>query len=277
MGCCVSTNNTSPPPKTPHISNSSSSTKQNGNSESPPPTYPLPEEETVKEVLSETPTIPKHPSPPIPRFHENHQNESQFKKTADQKKHHQNGTFFKKPFMAFGNDELSEVSSEICSTLSENVSVSTTITEKRENNGDGNDEFRETQWSPPVRFMNRSFSGDVKREKTVGKSPGRRSEPSPSRNGPGSSYGRRKDSGESSGRRSRSPVMRTDKRSSKTGLGGSQSSRKTDKSPGRVGSGSGEGIRKVDEGKESEGITWPPTSNELLENPLVSLECFIFL
>lgn len=83
--------------------------------------------------------------------------------------------------------------------------------------------------------------------------PGRRS-------GPG--YDRRSDGiGESSRRRSGFPVMYTDSWSTETG-----------KYPGRVGSGLGDGTRKVDEGN-----TWPPTSNELLENPPISLECFIFL
>lgn len=167
--------------------------------------------------------------------------------------------------------------SEICSTQSESVSVSTALTEKMENKGDCNDEFRETQRRSPARFKNQPFSGEVKRENIVGRSPGRRSDPSPSRNRPGPCYGRRMDSGESSGRRSRSPVIRADSWSSKTGLDGCKSSRKMDKSPGRVGFGSGERIRKVEEETESEENTWPPTNNELLENPHVSLECFIFL
>ncbi|KAK6154705.1 hypothetical protein DH2020_008953 [Rehmannia glutinosa] len=197
MGCFVSTNNTSQPQKIPNIS---SSTKQNGNGKSPPPTCPLPEEETVKEVLSETTTIR--------RFHENHRNDSRFIKRhdddfADEKKIHQNGTVFKEKSM--GN--------------------------------------------------------------TVGKYSGRISEPDSGLNRPGPGYGMRKDIGESSGRRSSSRVMCTDSWSAKTGLVGGQS-------PGRVEFGSGERTRKVDEGGK---ITWTPTSNELLENPLVSLECFIFL
>lgn len=64
---------------------------------------------------------------------------------------------------------------------------------------------------------------------------------------------------------------------SKRGMGGSKSSRKTGNSPGRVGHGSGERIRKGEEVGESEEITRPPTNNDLLENSLVSLECFIFL
>ncbi|KAL0353107.1 UNVERIFIED_CONTAM: hypothetical protein Sangu_0892000 [Sesamum angustifolium] len=282
MGCCVST--AAAPPKPPRVSDSKTAAKHTGiSSKSPPPTNPVLEEETVKEVLSETPAIPNHPSPLIPKFQENRQRESpfikaapllpDFSRTAHDKKH-QNGGVCKKPFMAFSNDDLSEEVSEICSTHSESVSISTTITEKREN-----DELRELRQRSPARYRNRSISGEVKKDKTVGRSPGRKSEPSPSRvrPGTGSGYGRRRDGGESSGRRSRSPVTRTESGASKTGLTRSQSARKTGKSPGRVGSGLGERIRKADEGKESGDGKWPPTSNESLENPLVSLECFIFL
>ncbi|KAK4439925.1 hypothetical protein Salat_0327400 [Sesamum alatum] len=281
MGCCVSTNNSSAPPKPPRVSVSKTAAKHTGiSSKSPPPTHPVLEEESVKEVLSETPAIPTHPSP-IPKFQENRHHESPFIKaapllpdftrTAAHDKKLQNGGNCKKPFTAFSHDDLSEEVSEICSTHSESVSISTTITEKREN-----DELRELRQRSPARYRNRSLSGEVKKDKTVGRSPGRKSEPSPSRVSPGigSGYGRRRDSGESSGRRSRSPVTRTDSGASKTGITRSQSARKTGKSPGRVGSGLGERIRKADEGKESK---WPPTNNESLENPLVSLECFIFL
>ncbi|PIN04336.1 hypothetical protein CDL12_23125 [Handroanthus impetiginosus] len=246
MGCCASTNRTSPPQNSPRISNS-------GDSKSPPPSYPSIEEETVKEVLSETPTITT--------FHKNHQNQSQFIKTVgssgktDERKHHPNGAILKKPFRAFGNDELSEVAS----THFGSASVST-ITETEENNGE---EFHEIRRRSPARLRNHSFSAEVKKEKTAGKYPGRKSAHSPCRNGPGPGRGRRRESSE---RMPRSPAMRT-------GMGSVSATRKT----GRVGFGSGERIRKVDEGKESGENTWLPTSNELLENPLVSLECFIFL
>ncbi|KAL7102915.1 hypothetical protein ACP275_08G147700 [Erythranthe tilingii] len=100
----------------------------------------------------------------------------------------------------------------------------------------------------------------------------RRSEQSTGQNRP--EHDRGMGSGERSGRRSRFPVMYSDSWSWERG---SQSSRKTDESLERVGSGLGERTRKVGEGKDSGGNTWPPTSNELLENPLMSLECFIFL
>ncbi|KAL2546852.1 Uncharacterized protein Fot_16085 [Forsythia ovata] len=96
--------------------------------------------------------------------------------------------------------------------LSENVSVSTSVTEKRENNENVN----EVRQSASVRLKNRSFSGEVKKEKTVEKTPRSGSDPSPGRarsghvirkNGP-IVHGR-KDSEEGSCRRSMSLVTRT--------------------------------------------------------------------
>ncbi|KAL6546625.1 hypothetical protein OROMI_022346 [Orobanche minor] len=283
MGCCLSTNTPSKHPQIPKISET---TPTNSNiSKSPPPTHPNPEEETVKEVLSEIRTIPKSPSP---RAQGTCQNESPFIKNPhllpDFSKVHQNGVVCKTPSTALNSDDVSEdVVSEICSTLGESesasVSVSTTVTEHREEKNDGESVEQFRQMSPAKR-KNSPFSGEVKRDRTVGRSPVRRSEPSPSRPRPrpvsGSGYGRKRESGEISGRRSRSPVARTDPGPSKMGPGWSPSARKTGRSPSRAGS--GERIRKVDgDRKDGGGNKEPPTSDETLENPLVSLECFIFL
>ncbi|KAK4361073.1 hypothetical protein RND71_020025 [Anisodus tanguticus] len=237
MGCCVSSNNNKLPPT---ISNSSQQS----------------EEETVKEVLSETPTTIQKPnlytnenSPKISSTI------SKFSNNTMKEKHH--------------NKYLSEEVSEICSsTLSE--------TEKQyvpEN---------DVQRSPAKYRNNRS----------VGSSPARISDPSPGRvrSGSGSGSGRdcrgpRKDNGECSGRRSRSPGMRTENGGYGSGLGRSPSVRKTGKSTGRVRSELGDRIRKMDErdyyygNNNGENKKWPPPTNgnESLENPLVSLECFIFL
>lgn len=232
--------NTKPPPsisKPPHTT-----------SKSPPPSHPLPEE-TVKEVLTES--VPKP-----------HRVSSPFIKSAPLLT--KNGTVYQ----PLPNEEPSEEVSEIYSTISESVSVS------------NDDMFREVRHKSPVKVKNRSYSGEVR---PVGRSPCRvrsepspgrvRSEPSPGRVRSGSGNGRRRENGESSGRRSRSPVTRVDSGSgsgSAKGLGRTQSTRRTGKSPSRVGSGPGDRVRRL--GQED-----PHTSNELLENPLVSLECFIFL
>lgn len=278
MGCCVSTTSKSAAPN-PYTS------------KSPPPSL---EEETVKEVLSETPAIPKQTTSIIPKFQENQQNKVPFIKYSpllpdfpeipDDKK--QNDGVLKKPFLDFNKDEASEEFSEICSTISESVSVSTSVTEKRENNENVN-AFRQ---SALPKLKNRSLSGEMTREKMMGKSPRRRSEPSPGRarsgpmtrrNGPTlPGWRESRDSGESSCRRSMSPVTRTHTVPEKTGLTHNQLVRRTGKSPCRVGSVLSERTQRLDAGNEitdSSESKWPPTSTESLENPLVSLECFIFL
>ncbi|KAL2495073.1 hypothetical protein Fot_38830 [Forsythia ovata] len=273
MGCCVSTTTKSAAPNSPIF-------KSKCNRKSPPAAQPLLEEETVKEVLSETPIIPKQPLSSIRRFQENRRKETPFIRadplTPDFSKvvykKQQNKTVLEKPYMVFNNDEISEEG------LSEAASVSTAFTEKRENN-DSIEDVKEVRQKSPAKFKNRSFSGEVKQDRAVKKSPVRRPESSPVRVGSGREspavYGKGKDIGERSGRRSRSPVTRTDSGPAKMGLDRSQSSRRTGKSPGRVGSGLGERHRKL--GEDNRDRKWPPTSNETLENPLVSLECFIFL
>ncbi|KAI3446980.1 hypothetical protein Pfo_003645, partial [Paulownia fortunei] len=50
-----------------------------------------------------------------------------------------------------------------------------TLTEKRENNSDRNDELHELRERSLSRIKKRSFSSELKREKTVGRSPSSRS------------------------------------------------------------------------------------------------------
>ncbi|KAL3615063.1 hypothetical protein CASFOL_040724 [Castilleja foliolosa] len=182
MGCCVSTNT---------IPNSKSSGKRNCTDQSPTATCPLPEKESIKEVLYETTTQKKS-------LHKNN----------DAKIHRQDDAVY-------------------------------------------------TAKTPPA----------------VGKSTGRGPGSFPGRNRPGLGNERIKCGGESSGRRSKSQVARTN-----TGLGGGQSSRKMTKSRDRVKYGSDEMIRKMDaEVREFTCTSATPTTKELLENTHVSLECFIFL
>ncbi|GER25414.1 RNA-binding KH domain-containing protein [Striga asiatica] len=256
MGCCISTASTSPKtPKFPKTAPINSSI-----SKSPPRIL---EEETVKEVLSEIRTVPKTPPG---RAHGAHRHfESPFVRNGpfppvNASKDPHNGV--RKPHPAFvgGGDDLSEdVGSEICSTLGECESVGTNPAEKGEEKGGG-----QIRQMSPARRRDAPFSSEVKRERPVGRSPVRRSDPSPGRarpgNGSGSGYGRRRDAGESSGRRSKSPVTRIDSGPMKTGSGLSPSARKTGKSPGRTGSGSGQRVRKLDEERTGGGDEkWPPT------------------
>ncbi|XP_059292336.1 uncharacterized protein LOC132045768 [Lycium ferocissimum] len=238
MGCCVSSNNDKLPPT---ISNSSQQS----------------EEETVKEVLSETPTTIQKPN--LYNTTENSLKKSSLpisKYSINMAQKH----IMKKPITTNNfnhpDDEVSEISD------------ATVTTEKQYAPEDDVTEFQKRS---PAKYRN---------QRSVGNSPARRSDPSPGRvrSGPG-----RRDNGECSGRRSRSPAMRVENGGYGSGLGRSPSGRKTGKSPGRVRSEMGDRIRMMDHerdyGNGGENKKWsPPTNgNESLENPLVSLECFIFL
>ncbi|KAK9267769.1 hypothetical protein L1049_010203 [Liquidambar formosana] len=289
MGCCLSTSNDSAPKKNQHSSvgaqkpGTDTSHVRRSNCKAPPPP-PSMEEETVKEVLSETPT----PKPKVEEEKKTHK--PVFQKIVEEEVEEEK--MEKKAPVA---EEISEVS-EIYSV---SESVSTTITERREDDevSREDEEVRQRVDRSPAKFpRNRSFSGDLagKRERVVGRSPARRPEPSPGRRNDGvvrSFHGRgggsqttarrrlvtdsqRRDCGESSGRRSRSPATRVDSGATRSGLGRSPSARRTGRSPGRAAAVPPETIRKV--GETSREGKWP-TANESLENPLVSLECFIFL
>lgn len=258
MGCCASSNRSSYSPSSPtktedsQLPRSSISQLKASENRAPPPL----EEETVKEVLSE---IPKW-KPILPKF-EAH-------KPIFEKLERESKPFFKA-------DEISEVS-EVCS-LSESMS---TITDRR----DDEEETRiRGNGSPAKMRKNRSFTGD-RRERTAGKSPAKRNVGSArgfqSRDQMGNMGTRnqphRRDAGENSGRRSRSPATRTDNGAMRSIVGRSPSARRMNQSPARDRTTAPEsGGRKI-ENSTMEG-KWPSTANESLENPLVSLECFIFL
>ncbi|XP_042519269.1 serine/arginine repetitive matrix protein 2 [Macadamia integrifolia] len=285
-----------------------------GISKSPPP-QPL-EEETVKEVLSETPTpkpsflnvetheIPppsflkiqtdKHSSPPTPSPPPPlppHPHPS-FPIKVEEAKMGSRKTLPPDPAV----EEISEVS-DMCS-LSESVST-TTIGEGRIDDGEVRQRVdRSPAKIPRKRPVGGEFTGRTERgEKTsparrFDQSPGRRNDnnatmkPSPVRHhhtrdmtgtggaytnrrrSPGSDGGVSRDPGEGSARRSRSPATRA-------GLGRSPSSRAV-RSPARIPALGPENGRKPEESRGDEG-NWNWPANESLENPLVSLECFIFL
>ena len=251
MGCCVSTNRSYSSPSSNPREPPLRSTAKGSENRAPPP-----EEETVKEVLSETPKWK-------PKFDAEKPTEAQ---VTDEKE-----KLFIKP------EEISEVS-EVCS-VSESVSTLADEESRQRVNG-----------SPTKVRKARSFSGELgtRRERTAGKSPARRAEQSPGRrnagsvrvvqmgNGVSGNQPRRRDAGENSGRRSRSPATRTDSGAARSIVGRSPSARRTNQSPARVRAAAAEsGGRKL-ENSNMEG-KWPSSANESLENPLVSLECFIFL
>ncbi|XP_022724419.1 uncharacterized protein LOC111281087 [Durio zibethinus] len=295
MGCCVSTNRGPPREKEADLQQGLESFQQKPSLESraPPPSA---EEETVKEVLSETPKA-KAPTAHIFIPQEKEKKKTQIEKPAFvkiQEKECLNFNINTEPKSPVVEESASEDVSEICS-VSLNESFST-ITDRRDE-----EEVRQQKVSrSPAR------SGSTNR--VVGRSPTRKLDQSPGRkngvvNG-GSSVRLvqsreppvrqgsrtdlpRKDPGESSRRRSRSPAVNT------TVRGRSPSGRRTNQSPGRVRRDPREcGNSKKVEQKQQHGTTtamegkWPSSNNnvattsapnESLENPLVSLECFIFL
>ncbi|XP_027338122.1 uncharacterized protein LOC113852064 [Abrus precatorius] len=269
MGCCVSSNrsslSTSSPTRSKACQAPRSSTK--GLENRAPPL----EEETVKEVLLETPKW----QPSVAKF------EAEKPKSFEKFEGGDSKLVEKSLNKA---DEISEVS-EVCS-LSESVST-TTFTEEETRH-------QRVSRSPAKVRNNRSLSGDfgARRDRTAGKSPARRSEQSPGKRNVGSvrivqsrdqmgnggigNQHRRRDAGENSGRRSRSPATRTDNGATRSVVGRSPSARRTNQSPGRVRTAAPGSVGRKMENSSMEG-KWPSSSNESLENPLVSLECFIFL
>ncbi|KAL6991005.1 hypothetical protein U1Q18_009126 [Sarracenia purpurea var. burkii] len=276
MGCCASTNfkATSASQKHRHFSASRSDVSLHPQAAQPPPSPPPPpEEETVKEVLSETPAT----KPPVPKSEDEERKGVSSSRPALNKIHEKEEKIVEKKMPLMLTEEVSEIS-EICS-LSESVS---TVTEKRENE---DREVNQRVDRSPAKFRNLAFSSERNERAASGKSPARRFEPSPSRVRSVSgkerrtlaTNGRRWDSGESSGRRSRSPATRgTEGGGPRAARGRSPSAGKTRKSPGRVRADPPEKTRKIEESKEI-AESPAPTANESLENPLVSLECFIFL
>lgn len=166
--------------------------------------------------------------------------------------------------------------SEIDSTMSETISTTTL---------DDDDIYRRKMIEKsPSKSRTRS---QVPRELLPKKSPVRGKDQSPGRvrmvperNGRGPGFGsssrQRPGSGNESAARSRSPVNRNvtgGGSGSRNEIGRSLSGRRTGKSPGRVGSDLHERVRKPG----SKRFVTDSNNDESLENPLVSLECFIFL
>ncbi|KAM1004951.1 hypothetical protein ACFX13_005125 [Malus domestica] len=323
MGCCLSTaaagkSSALGDQKHRHslVGNEESRSGAARESGGPPPV----DVETVKEVLSETPKPKPKPLPqssPPPLFkHEPVLDRDQEKRAASDEEELPVFVSLKTKLdpekieqkipicnnNGGGGGEISEVS-EICS-LSESMSA-TTVTR------DDDEEVHQrlVNRSPMKLRQNRDSSTGQRRDRVVGKSPTRRTESSPGRrygpNGAGSmrlvqsrepgpgqqpmsrrgprTESNRRDPGDSSGRRSRSPATRiTDGGGvNRANAGRSPSARRSGKYPTRTAIGpidsssSGPTRRVVEEPNKEEG-TWP-TTNESLDNPHVSLECFIFL
>lgn len=233
MGCFLSKNKPTPSTKFHQISSSSNRT--------PPPV----DVETVKEVLSETPT--------------------------------------QTPFLKMESESIKNVSTHMSKPSYEDNDI---------------DVFRRKiiERSPSKARNRNQYSGELQPARKSparpkDQSPGRvRSDPrpDPERVGRGPGFGstgrQRPGSGNLSGARSRSPGKRMV--TGGCGSGGrneierSLSARRTGKSPGRVGSDLNDRGRRPElkSGRvREESNRFTTNSDESLENPLVSLECFIFL
>lgn len=195
---------------------------------------------------------------------------------------------------------VSEVASQLSELCTESESFSTattvTVTEKREDEAISKPCSREGttihKWNQsPSRKRPHAADGNVNagRERRV-KSPARRPEPSPEKKVKGGSRlvrgresgamgnrklnagsaGLRRDSGEGSGRRSRSPsCVRTVAGNCKVGVVGGRK-----QTPSPV---DGVEMVKKSESEEVEEKNDIVSQGESIENPHVSMECFIFL
>ncbi|KAG1368170.1 hypothetical protein COCNU_14G006380 [Cocos nucifera] len=264
---------------------------------SPPPPEPeASQEETVKEVLSETPK-PKA----RPREEGIEEEEVGFDKVLK-------GGPGVNPIKG-GYDEISEENSEVCS-MSEGFSASTMATDKRVEEGDAEEVEGEARGGsekrPPAKFQRkRSVSGEIPRNRERGAGCGSgRSSPSPVKRREGA-VGRtysaretgqgkaarcrvpagdafRRDPGERSGRRSVSPAAKraAEMRSATAGsqcrlvpASGANGRSPPLRIPPQAAAADDEDGRRAEEGSSGDG----GEGKESLENPLVSLECFIFL
>ncbi|KDP24174.1 hypothetical protein JCGZ_25831 [Jatropha curcas] len=297
MGCCISSkaktdphhprtlNHRSPPkPLTPEP-------KRSHVAVTPPP--PSLEEETVKEVLSETP-IPKPPQTQTTPLTQ--QKIAETPTVQEPKSQPQTFTNNKRIKEEKDEEEVErtpEVSqaSELCSldtysTATTATTTTTTVTEIRE---DEVTSKKRVNRSPAKVPRKRPYNGERERGPKL---PARMERPpvkrelsgqarSGQRNNVGSSRVGR-DLGERSGRRSRSPATRTSASGALKGraggspwkLNGKSLTAKSGDKPVEEGEGS-EG-KKVEK-SENDNVSMQQQGNESLDNPLVSLECFIFL
>ncbi|KAK9681867.1 hypothetical protein RND81_10G033200 [Saponaria officinalis] len=243
MGCCVSTHDKNK--SNPTLSSLEKTHPFSCSSKSPPKI----DEETVKEVLSETPKPKPEPEPePKPGLApgiDGHKNVEQ--------------PTNKSPFLVhklkFLEEDTSEEVSEVCS-LSESISKHTLgdqqIQRQRVYKPQGQNSHFIHKNNYNYNYNN--ISNHNVQLRNHGRSPIRRVDPSPTRR-----YSGPVRVGPSLTRRSSSPVTRPN-------VGRSSSVGRNGLSPGRV---------RLARGPEEEDEWAGP--EESLENPLVSLECFIFL
>lgn len=259
MGCCVSTNNTT----------TSSTLRRLHDPPKPKPKPLIPrdkpsesnttiEEETVKEVLSETskwnPTTFAKEKPQKPR-------QNKFSKEEQSK------VVETKPLAIF----IAEDTSEICS-FSETMSTATSITDQRE---EREETRKRVERSQTKLQKNRHFPGErtVHGATKVGSAKVVQCRDQTAQKMGNGGTRRRRVPADQSLRRPRSPAAGPG--TARPVVGRSPSVRKTNRCPTRVRTGAAEnGCRKMENPARER--KWG-SAGESLENPLVSLECFIFI
>ncbi|KAI3718167.1 hypothetical protein L6452_19022 [Arctium lappa] len=276
MGCCLGTTAAATNhPQRPHASKLK---KTRATAASPPPAF---EEETVKEVLSsETPIVLKNPSPsktaPV---------NVEILQSEQRKKSEIGGVDLTKT----PTEEIQENDSEMYS-YSESFSAATVADDKKEEiEDDGEVTQKLKNRSPPAKRVPRKrpavSSGELgRKDRAIRPSARRQTIPSPEkkvqrtttsaqrhRNVGPSNDSRR----EVSGRRSRSPAVRGEAGQRPKVRERSPAEKSNDIIPENVVE--SEGKTTVEKVEEDGGASPEPQTSESLENPLVSLECFIFL
>ncbi|OAY34098.1 uncharacterized protein LOC110629319 [Manihot esculenta] len=273
MGCCMSSRAATEPrqPKSPgHHCSSPKLPAPEPNSSHVPITSV--EEETVKEVLSETP-ISKVPqtSPSaqqettqIPIVHES--------KTQKNKRKEEEVQAERTP-------EISQAS-EICSVTDtySTATTATTATAVTEIRDDEVTSKKRVNRSPSSLPRKRPHNGERERG---AKTPGKRELSGQVRTAQRNVGSRRvgRELGEKSGRRSRSPATRMSSGGVlRGGRAGGSPAKVTGKSSGRQVE-MGSGAKEEEKREENDSVLKQEQGNESasLENPLVSMECFIFL
>lgn len=299
MGCCLSkTQDLNPDPKSnPSASSQFHSSNQHPLPESNPhplrsPLSPVFEEESVKEVLSETPKPKPKPQEVIPIQESDKKSEQDDKqihtKTEEKDIQIPIPKIVEVVNNSVNNVAVSEDFSEVSEICSLSGSISTTVTERKDDE-DGEVSQPRVHRSPAKRIRKRPIPGEfVSRQDRGSKSPARRLNPSPGRRNDSSSHqnqnhqdavaarrriaennrARRENIDRGVSRRSRSPATRTNAGTNRAGIGRSPSKRApAPRSPART-----PAVKQPEKVEEGEKET-----NELIENPLVSMECFIFL
>ncbi|XP_074272170.1 uncharacterized protein LOC141596054 [Silene latifolia] len=290
MGCCLSTLENKPKPNpNPNPNSNSNPLEKNHQFSCVSKSPPRPEEETVKEVLSETPKPkPKQKPEFVPESEP--KPELEIKKTEDEPIIPKLVVSPKKPIsdqkLNKNDPTTPEEISEVSEMQSVSETISTTTLEDQQQwaikDSANSGELHQRRYSRS-QGQNRNLHNNKPNFNTNGNVNHRRSpvrkrvDPSPPRRkypGPGQGPGLVSGPGrENSTRRSRSPATRNN-------VGRSPSGRRVGSSPGRVRMvGGPENGRKVDEekGKGNGNESEMDGPKESLENPLVSLECFIFL